>query len=115
VRLSGNGDRGLILAQLCYWFGDGASGRTRASINRDASWWVAKTYGELARETGLAPRKVRSSVNFLERLGLLEGETHVFRGRPAVHYRFNYAAFNEAWEAQETEWWEQQANRPSEN
>ncbi len=106
VRMSGNVDRGLILAQLCYWFGDGRSGRTRATIDRGGQWWVAKTHSELARETGLTSRQVRSAVDFLRGEGLIHVEHHLFRGRRCLHLRFDYETFHRLWDEQEVAFWE---------
>jgi hypothetical protein len=61
----------LVLAQLAYWFGIGWNGKLRTRIRQDGFWWVAKSYRQLERETGLTTDQVRWALCRLRGAGVL--------------------------------------------
>ena len=90
-----NGNEMLVLAQLVYWVGRTEKGKIRARIHEDGYHWVAKTYEELADETGLAARQVRHAVRGLVKRGVLVKRDRSFCGRRSNFLRIRTAAFSE--------------------
>ena len=78
---------------------------------RDGFWWLAKQHQDVAEETGLTPRQVRSAVDRLRGQGVIQTSTYRFDGLRTLHLRFDDAGFERVWEEQELSWLEQQADR----
>jgi len=85
----------LVLGQLIYWFSLGKTGNLRAQVKRYRYFWVAKTYEELAAETGLSERQVRHAVSKLVRRSVLAKFVGLFGGRPSNYLRINTAIMRE--------------------
>jgi hypothetical protein len=111
VRMTGDAAPAFILAQLHYWFSPGANQVARVRVRKEGVWWWAKTYRDLAAETGLTERRARSAVACLRRERLIETTVHRFAGLSTIHMRFNEGNFCQAWEEQWTVWWEGQAEQ----
>ena len=75
-----DGSEMLVLAQLVYWSGISKNGGTRARVKCDGYFWVAKTYEQLAAETGLSYRQARHAVGKLVRRGVLCKQSSMFGG-----------------------------------
>lgn len=86
----------ILLSQLVYWFHPSRSkaSPTRATIQRDGAWWVAKPWHELARECGFADRKqVTRSLTRLRDLGIIRTQVWQWGGSPTTHITIVWAEF----------------------
>lgn len=87
-----DGTEMLVLAQLIYWFDVGRNGKIRTSTKRKGYYWVAKTYAQLAADTGLADRQVRHAVSKLVRRRVLVKRGGLFQGLRTNFLRISTAA-----------------------
>jgi len=104
--MAGNGESAIVLAQIAYLLGTGDNGRARLGVRRHGFWWLAKSHQELASETGLGVRQVRSALDRLYQRDLIERTYHLFRGFRVLHVRFKNDVFNQRWREQADLRWE---------
>ncbi len=105
VKMVPRPETAIILSQLCYWSGTDSQGRCRLRVHRNGEYWIAKTDDELAGETGLTSRQVRSSIDWLVRNQLVVKEVFRFGGRPTKHLLINAEEFANRWEQQKLLEW----------
>lgn len=87
----------MVLAQLAYWFRRGPNGiRARKLLGETGYRWVAKSYADLAQETGLETHQVRQAVKTLTVRKIIVYETHRFGGLVMNHFRLDPDAIDEA-------------------
>lgn len=79
----------LVLSQLIYWNRPSRSGGTKLTLRRNGKPCVAKTRQQLAAETGLTPRQIKTAIERLRRTGLVSGEQHLFGGRNMNHFHLD--------------------------
>ena len=81
----------VLLAQVLYWFGKSTnplSKGLRAKVRDKIGLpWLAKSHEDLAGETGLNPRTVRSSIQRLEAKGFIAVRYAKFGGLRVSHFR----------------------------
>ena len=72
-------NQAIVLLQIIYWCQAGRNGRPRSKFA--ASGGVAKSYAELATETGLTQKMVITAVRSLGSCGFVKRGTCIWRGR----------------------------------
>jgi hypothetical protein len=98
VRMTPSTEAAITLAQICYWLGDNGEGKARCGILKKGDWWFATTHAELAQQTGLAERSVRSAIDRLACLGLIVKKAFRFNCLPTTHIRFDLDVFRQKWD-----------------
>ena len=98
VRMTPSTEAAITLAQICYWLGDNGEGKARCGILKKGDWWLATTHAELAQQTGLAERSVRSAIDRLACQGLIVKEIFRFNCLPTTHIRFDLDVFRQKWD-----------------
>lgn len=99
VRMTGDANAALLLAQIVYW-------TPRAKVYRDGKFWIAKTYQEWTDEIGISKvRTVRTAFNKLIEYNLIEktvyrfgdtdNETEETTVRTVLHTRLNQEVFEQ--------------------
>lgn len=84
ARISGGVKAGIMLSQLCYWFGKGA----------DPDGWIFKTEKEFEEETALTIREQEGARKLLVKCGFVEIRR---MGMPAkLHFKLNQATIEGA-------------------
>jgi len=76
VLAAGNPAAGIILYRLIFW-------KPTRQIN--GRWWFAKSYAEIAYETGLSLKQVENGLARLRKRGLIQTSQHLFQGKSVTH------------------------------
>jgi|GEM_PF-6128365 len=97
VRMTPSTEAAITLAQICYLLGDNGEGKARCGILKKGDWWLATTHAELAQQTGLAERSVRSAIDRLACQGLIVKKIFRFNCLPTTHIRFDLDVFCQKW------------------
>lgn len=97
VRMTGDAAAAIVLSQVCYWSDNDHQGRCRLRVCKHGRYWVAKTYEDLAAETGLTDRRARSAVDRLAGQGLIVRDHFIFGGVRTMHLRLDPDVFGDAW------------------
>lgn len=93
---NGNLYDSLILSQIMYWHGNSAeTGQPRLRIERDGHLWLAKRYEDWQDECEINEHTARKGINRLKDTGLIETAVWDFSGKPTVHIRINWDAFEQ--------------------
>lgn len=109
VDIAGDLNAGILLSQLCYWFGTDEYGQPRVRICRDDKFWVARQRTEWWTDCCLTPKQFDSAVIKLTRLTadvsgvlspLVETQLYQFNGTPVKHVHLNQAALAVLWKQQ---------------
>jgi hypothetical protein len=78
----------LVLAQLLYWLRKDRKGRTNGKLTMRGNTYrcMARSYPELAEQTGLSEDQVRRAVRHLKTTRLLRTRVLSYKGAPTTHY-----------------------------
>ena len=76
VEITGSPVAGIVLYRLIFW---------KPTRKHGGRLWIAKTHAELAFETGLTPKQVKTGLARLRELGLIQTSQHLFQGRNVGH------------------------------
>ncbi len=92
-----NGNEMIVLAQLAYWFRRGPKGIRAGKLLGEAGYyWAAKSYSDLANETGLKATQVRHAVETLATRGIIVHQARQFGRLIINHYRIDPCSVEEA-------------------
>lgn len=87
TELTGDLAAGIVLSQLVYWFKPSRAGKSKLTVVRDGTLWLAKNRQEMRAECGLTEWQYRSAMDKLKDMGLVEVQTHLFHGKTTPHIR----------------------------
>lgn len=85
VRLAG-ANAALVYGQLDYWTNKANGGVNRFSVHKSDGQWVAKSRADLAEETGLTAKQVRTAIETLKGKGLIKVSQKLFNGVAVSHF-----------------------------
>jgi hypothetical protein len=81
----------LMLNQIVYWYLPAKNGKPKLQVQKNGSWWIAKSYPAWQQELSLTPKQARRCVSALESRGIIETMIAKFDGAPTVHLRLKFA------------------------
>jgi hypothetical protein len=90
--ITGSLAAGVLLAQILYWFRPGKDGKLKVQIQRKGKYWLAKSREGWRLETGLSFKQLKSAMDRLISLGIVQTERHRFAGKVCVFVHLNEAA-----------------------
>lgn len=92
TEITGSLAAGVLLSQVLYWFRPGKDGKTKLRVERKGRYWLAKSREGWRSETGLTFKQLKSAMDRLVSLGIVQTERHRFAGKICVFVLFNEAA-----------------------
>ncbi len=79
----------VFLSQLVYWHGEGKDGKPRYNVHdHEGNYWLAKSYADWHRETGITRDKFERALTTLRNRGIITTTVMRFGGSPTLHVRF---------------------------
>ncbi len=78
----------VMLCHLLYWYMPDKNGKTKLRVRKGNKLFISKSWRGWQTETGLSRSQTRTSLDKLQRFGLIEVELYKFAGTPTIHVRF---------------------------
>lgn len=87
---------GIVYNQILYWHRPSAKGESKLRVFKEGLMWLAKSYAQLARETGLTATSVRRAIATLQEAGFIIVKKFSFNRSLTNHMRLNLEALPES-------------------
>jgi hypothetical protein len=97
VDMAGDLLAGLLLSQIVFWHLPNKQGRRKLRVEREGTFWLAKTRDEWYDELRMIPPEVDRALATLEAAGLIETRVWKFSNHPTKHVRIVPEVFMSAW------------------
>ena len=86
--ITGNGDCAILLSQLLYWSRNGQNGKPRNSNNKkNGHCWRAASHDQWSEELCIPPRKIRTCIQSLKKMGYVDTCRTLYDGKPVTNIR----------------------------